>query len=185
MRKNEKGFGLVELILVGVIIILLGFVGYFYVQASHNQTKTATTATQSTKPTPSKSPEVSTAPKQSLSEDSVRSVVNNFYSAYFSALVGTEGAAGMNAAVTKYGSTSFVAYYNGIMRGVEPVVSDPVMCVQNSPMQAPAVTAVEIASGKATATVTEKFSGGSVTTLTATVTDENGFKVDSVTCPSR
>lgn len=51
LKYNEKGFGVVEAVLVLIIVVLIGVVGYM-VYHNHNKTKTASVATtSSTKPT--------------------------------------------------------------------------------------------------------------------------------------
>lgn len=59
LSKNEKGFGVVEAILILIILILIGVIGYMVYKNHHKTTAATTTATSATKP--SKTTKQSTA----------------------------------------------------------------------------------------------------------------------------
>ncbi len=174
-KKNENGFGLIEVVMAIIIVMLLGAVVYFYVQANQKKDQASSTAA----PSSAVSPGSSTSPtsEESLSSDSVKAAVNNFYSAYWSAVKDSNSKA-MDATVAQYGTASFISTYNGIMHGNQAVAGDPVMCVNGSIESDPVVTDVKLASDKATVTV--KVSGSIAPTVT--IVKDNGVKIDSVSC---
>lgn len=60
LKKNEQGFGVIEIILVLIIVILLGVVGWFVYKNHNKTTNNATTTTSNTGTTPSKTTATST-----------------------------------------------------------------------------------------------------------------------------
>ena len=70
LKKNQSGFGAVELVLVLVIVILLGVVGWF-VYKNHNKTTNSSTTTSSTPTTTSKTTTVQPAKQTKTYADSI------------------------------------------------------------------------------------------------------------------
>lgn len=178
--RDEKGFGLIEIIMAVVIVVLLGGVVYFYVQASQKKDQDKPTVTTSVSPSSSpavsSSPTASATPVAALNNDSVKTTVTNFYDAYFK----SSNSKAMDAAVAQYGTANFVSTYNGIMHGNQAVAGDPVMCVNGTVASAPTVANISLASDKATVTVKVSAS----VTPTVVVVNDNGLKIDSVACSS-
>ena len=184
-KPKEKGFGLVETIMAVLVVVLLGAVVYFYIQASQKNDSANTTL-------PSTTPAASPSTKDALDSNAVTTTVTAFYEKYLAAFKHTidptysgkdPDAAGMKAAVEQYGTVNFISFYDNFNYQY-----DPVLCAQIYPTSGPTVNEVKISGDKATVTVTQDFNLPNMPpdpkTLTVAVIEQNGLKIDSITCPS-
>lgn len=188
MKNQHKQQGSAHLVIILILAIaLVGALGYIFWQNIVVKKPSDSTA-QTTHSTATSS----TTPKTSLTSDSVKTTVSAFYAKYLTAFKHTNDpnypgedpdSAGMKAAVAQYGTANFVSFYDNFK-----YTYDPVLCAQNYPTTGPDVTNVDIVSNKAKVTVTQDFSSPGATpnpkTLTVNVSDVNGPKIDSITCPS-
>lgn len=175
VRNQESGFSVIEVVMAVVIVVLIGAVAYLYVQASQKRDSDATAKnTTSTKSTKSETE----AKKSSLNATEVQTNVQAFYDKYIQATYPSE----MKTLVAQYTTKSFAAKYNDIMDGSAPVVFDPVFCAQNNPDKGLEVKVDKVDGSRADITIVMNFSGSGTSQFAATVVDENGPKIDSVTC---
>lgn len=162
MKKNENGFGSIEIILTIVVLGLLVGLG-FYVY-NQNQPKDDSHKTPS-------STQTNTANETGLTASSASKAVTDFYNKY----VALDPPGNAETFIQQHGTDKLLAYYKANQNGVDPIV-----CAQTHP-DSFKVTSSTISQSTATVTVEETF-GTRKITVTATVIDQNGLKIDSLKC---
>lgn len=179
-KKDENGFGAVEIIMAVVIVVLFATLIYFFVQANQKNSQNNSSATPSVSPQTKKSSSSSPSAEAGspLTNDSVKSTVDSFYRDYYKNM--RADAKTMEAAVSQYGTQNFISTYMNIMHGNQAMAGDPVMCINGGVNSYPTATDIKITSDKATAIVkvTESIMPS------VTVVDDKGLKIDSVSCAS-
>ena len=171
MKSGQKGFTIVETLLVLILISILGFTGY-YVYHSRNNAKSTYNNAASTNLSP-------TQTSAKADATAAENVVDNFYKSYIQASTDQESAQSQQPTkdvVAKYGTQKFIDFYS------QSRAFDPVFCAQNMPDQEVTVTKSSAEpTGGVTVDVTQNYSGGSNIRSSVTVL---GGKVDSITCPT-
>ncbi len=157
----RKGFGAVEFVIIGVLILIIAGLAYF---ALYGKSKTAET-------TPTATPSTTATPVPVVSEADGEQTAVNFFIAYIARDNGN------GTVISELGTANLKAY---VAKG--GYTADPIICAQNTPATVVAKSAT--VSGDTAKVLTRHiYSGGDVEVL-ATVVKVNGqFKVDSITCP--
>lgn len=172
MRRGQNGFGAIEGFLIAVIILMLGFTGYYVWHARNNANTTYNSAT-------SVSSSANSGTTTSISGTAAKSLVSDFYSKVYQALGGSNTNATPNTAqekaiVQQNGTANLLSAYNNAQG------SDPIVCGQN---YAPfSVTSSTASGSKEVVTVHEAFADSPIN-FTVDVLNSNGLKIDAIHCP--
>lgn len=163
--KLRKGFGAVEFVIIGVLILIIAGLAYF---ALYGKSKTAETTPTAT---PAATSLATSTPVPVVSEADGEQTAVNFFIAYIARDNGN------GTVISELGTTNLKAY---VAKG--GYSADPIICAQNTPATVVAKSAT--VSGDTAKVLTRHiYSGGDVEVL-ATVVKSNGqYKIDSITCP--
>jgi Tfp pilus assembly protein PilV len=159
-NKHESGFSGIETLLVVLIIAVLGFGGYAVWHS--RQSKSSSYQALSTDLT------------KTATNSTPLQTVSNFYNKY-NLNIGNETAS--QATVQAYGSTDLISYFNKYKN----VGEDPIECSQDNVPNF-TINLVNQTKSVAKVNVIENFT--TPQTIAVTVVNQNGWKVDSVTCPT-
>lgn len=176
---NQLGFGGVEIILICGVLILTGLIAYFGYQVA---TKLDPAVPWSNTSAKNVIKTTSAATPAAIDDLAASKVVSAFYAQYFAGVTKPDltdpTASAGKSAVAHYGTAKFITDYNNFRD------SDPVLCAQDSPNALPVVTSHKLRGNTALVAVQETWDSSSPTNLSVTVVEQNGLKVDSVTCPA-
>ncbi len=166
MKLNQKGFGVVEGLLVVIALVLVGGVGYYVYGQNRDTNKTSNSSDSSTKTTQQGSSKGSKQETNKLSDEEAINYVKKFYDEYI-----TSAAAPVDT-FKKYGTDNFV-------NDTSNANYDPVLCGQQGKSQAQ--VSVSKPASDVTATITYP-SGSKIDAKVKLVTSNEQLKIDSVTC---
>jgi cytoskeletal protein RodZ len=171
-HNHQKGFATVEAVLVLVILILIGVVGWM-VYKNHHKSTSSTTSSHST--TSSSNTSTSSSTQTTVSAADVTQLATDFYNQYKAC---TDTTCKTNL-VKQDGTANLLSYYqpsNG------SYAEDPILCAQDVPNSV-SVSGVSAAATSGSGSVTENFDSGPTTVKFTAVQQSSGdLKVDTVTC---
>ena len=107
-------------------------------------------------------------------EDAV-TMVTNFYAKYYESV---KNSSDNRLIVSQFGTTNFINSFNNT-----DFMKDPVLCAQNLAESSPTVKSYSLAGSVASVILETKYDTENVT-MNVSVVNQNGLKVDSVTCPA-
>ncbi len=176
MKSGQKGFTIVETLLLLILLAILGFTGYYVYHSQKQTDKTLKTASNEQLATPAKKsstnkPDTAAAEKE----------VNDFYAAYLKATQTddqNQSNSGATNVVAQYGTQNFINNYPKIQnRGY-----DPVFCAQNIVESISVLDSSVNPSGSVTVNISRQ-GYGDTSTKHPSVTIV-GSKIDSISCPT-
>lgn len=107
-------------------------------------------------------------------EDAV-TMVTNFYAKYYESV---KNSSDNRLIVSQFGTTNFINSFNNT-----DFMKDPVLCAQTIAENSPTVKSYSLAGSVASVILETKYDTKNVT-MNVSVVNQNGLKVDSVTCPA-
>lgn len=160
MLKNQKGFGVIEIIIAVVILTAIGGVGYFAL-TQRDESKATSNSTQG---------------KVAIDSNSVKPFITDFYNKYIEASDGSTGSIEKMLGTVKQNSTQkFVDEYQ------KTVGHDPVLCAQNKITKF-TLSDVKLTSSSAATAAMQREGYPGVMTIHVTK-DNNNLKIDQIDCP--
>ncbi|HEY1835386.1 MAG TPA: hypothetical protein VGG13_01030 [Candidatus Saccharimonadales bacterium] len=168
LSKNQKGFGAVETLLVLIIIILIGAVGWLVYKDHHKTTPPAKASTSANTNTPPAQP-------AKVSTSAATQLLTNFYTKYKACNADQTCTANL---VKQYGTANLLSYYKP---ATGSYAEDPMLCAQTLP-DSISVSGVTTTSTSAAGTVTESFASNSVAIKFTAAKQSGSLKIDTVTC---
>lgn len=182
MKSGQKGFTIVETLLLLILLAILGFTGY-YVWHSQKQTdKTLNTASNEQLAAPDKKSKTNKPTSTQVTTAAAEKIVEDFYSAYIQAQQQNSTAGNQDASlavVAKYGTTNFINSYPTIQKTKD---MDPVFCAQNTVQSISILSSSTDSSGDIVVNISRQDYGDTANSHPSVTVI--GGKVDSVTCPS-
>lgn len=179
MNKKQSGFSVVELVMALVIVVLLGVVGWLAWDrmqklSSNNDAATSKSSTN-TNASSNSTNNSSQTNTSSIDGNAAASMVAEFYGKY--AVFGSD----REELIKQYGTTNLLSDWNSASSDPSGAGSDPIECAQAIP-ESVTVTGHSVSGSTATVSVKEAF-GSTDDNVTVSVVNQNGLKIDHVTCP--
>lgn len=178
MKSGQRGFTVVETLLVLILLAIIGFTGYYVWHTQKNTNSTYNNSAKLNSPANSTSSKTSTSNK--IDTAAAEKLVNDFYTQYYQANGGSNVDSApnpdqMKSLVQQYGTANLVNTYNSAKQ------FDPIACGQ----QVDPVTAVSSQPGdaKVIVSVQESFQDSTPLNFTVDVVNSSGLKIDAVNCP--
>jgi Tfp pilus assembly major pilin PilA len=166
--KTQKGFTVVEGLLILVIIGLISFTGW-YVWNAHNKTNNTLTNADAANSSVAKYPGNATT----LTKDSASRLALQFYDQYINLRYFND----QEKLVGQYGTENLTKYFKDNSHGVDPVV-----CGQSIPTSI-STNNSSVTADSATVVITEDYNPTPLE-VTQNLFNQNVLKIDSIDCPS-
>jgi hypothetical protein len=177
LQNNQKGFTAVEGLLIVLIIVVIGAVGYMVYHNDH-KTKTVSVSTTASNKPATTTKTTTTPAAAAISASAVTSFVTTFYNQYAACFnSGNLNQTCTTNLVNQDGTSNLYSYYKP-STGSYP--ADPIMCAQDNPPSV-TVSGVTTTSSSASGVVTENFTTPNTVKFTA-VSQSGNLKIDTVTC---
>lgn len=165
----RKGFGAVEVIIIGVLVLIIGGLGAY---ALYGKPKTAEPAASSN-PVSNTVPSATTAvtSNSAVSEIDAKTAAASFFIAYIARDNGN------GTVISELGTAKLKAYVSGAEK-----YADPILCAQNKPVTVVAKS-VTVSGDTAKVLTSHVYTSGDIEVLATLVKVDGQLKVDSITCP--
>lgn len=175
VSKNEKGFTVVEALITVLIIVVIGFGGFYVWHTEHKPKTTASNVATTSSTTPAE--KTTTTP---LSTTTTTQLLNNFYTQYIAASnsTSTSQTSLIKHVVQQYGTSSLVSY---AYPSTGSYSENPIVCAQDTPTSF-SVSGVTSTSISAAGTITEVFGSDTVKVNSTVVSQSGNLKIDTITC---
>lgn len=161
----RKGFGAIEFVLIGVLVLIVAGLAYFALYGKPKTTETNPTVS------PVVTSSATSTPVPAVSEADGEQAAITFFIAYIARDNGN------GTVISELGTDNLKAY---VAKG--GYSADPIICAQNTPATVVAKSAT-VMGDTAKVLTRHIYSGGDAEVL-ATVVKVNGqYKIDSITCP--
>lgn len=173
MNKQQSGFGAIELVMALVIVVLAGVVGWLTwdklqsLPASKNSSAADTSTTTSS----------SSNSTSSIDGNAAAGLVAEFYGKY--AIFGSD----REGLIKQYGTANLLNDWNNAGSDPHGAGSDPILCAQAIP-ESVTIVGHTVNGSAADVKVNEAF-GETTDSLTVSVVNQSGLKIDHVTCPQQ
>lgn len=163
MKSGQKGFTVVEALLVLILISILGFTGYYVYHSRNNANSTYSNATNVS----------ATSKTTKTNQDPAVTFTQSFYNQY----IGASSKDARDQLVNKYGTENSITAYE------QATAADPILCAQNTPKSI-SVTGTGGSPSAPHEKVHEVFSDSTQDLNISLLIYQNSYRLDTVTCPS-